>query len=279
MHTEIANQAHRNLEISSDNTSGFSLKLPNDMLIVVFSFFEVGNLQNIIVDKISKSFADSRRVVHLNNGFSVSDLKLKKEGLSRFFERQGINITSVRLNNFDCKIALNLISLCPILKHLVYSNSRINTPEIENLTKLENLDSLSSLNLSHNEIDSDGAKVLTEWPALKNLKFLNLAFNNIGELGAEFLSSSKYVTQLQSLDLTYNQIGNQGVKSIAQSVNSQHLTSLRLNYNCAGLESVYTLIESKYLTNLVIFAFANNYIGEEGGKLFYQTDHLKQFDL
>ncbi|MCP4937113.1 MAG: hypothetical protein GY927_23625, partial [bacterium] len=99
--------------------------------------------------------------------------------------------------------------------------------------------SLTSLDLSGNNLGDAGAKHLA---ALTSLTSLYLYNNNLGDAGAKHLAA---LTSLTSLDLSGNNLGDAGAKHLAALTS---LTSLDLRSN--NLSDVSFLKELKRLTSL-----------------------------
>jgi uncharacterized protein (TIGR02996 family) len=89
------------------------------------------------------------------------------------------------------------------------------------------------LDLSHNDLSDDGARILARCPHLAGLRVLHLANCGIGNEGAQAMAESPYLMELASLDLGNNPIGDPGFREF---LSPSHLPSLRrLDYPAAEL--------------------------------------------
>jgi uncharacterized protein (TIGR02996 family) len=91
---------------------------------------------------------------------------------------------------------------------------------------------LEELDLSHNELGSDGARALAASPQVAGLSTLRLVNCAIGDEGARTLAESPHLNQLGTLDLENNPIGDPGLRAFLRP---SHLMGLRhLNYPKIG---------------------------------------------
>ena len=94
---------------------------------------------------------------------------------------------------------------------------------------------IQELDLGHNDLGDDGARILARSSHLAGLHVLNLANCDIEDEGARALAQSPHLHQLVSLDLGNNPIGDPGFREFLPFSN---LPSLRhLNYSPLGLSS------------------------------------------
>jgi uncharacterized protein (TIGR02996 family) len=92
---------------------------------------------------------------------------------------------------------------------------------------------LAELDLSHNALGNDGARVLAASPHLAGLRVLNLTWCDIGDEGARALAESPHLNQLVSLELPNNPLGDPGFRPFLET---PHLRSLcRLIVPAAGV--------------------------------------------
>ena len=133
--------------------------------------------------------------------------------------------------------------------------------------KLSTLTSLTSLNLTLNEIGDEGARAIA---TLSNLTSLSLWDNDIGAEGARALGT---LSNLTSLDLNLNDIGSEGLRALA---NLSNLTSLQLAGNKIGAEGARALAN---LSNLTSLQLAGNKIGAEGAWALANLSNLTSLAL
>src|SRR3989338_4278044 len=87
---------------------------------------------------------------------------------------------------------------------------------------MSDLKELTYLNISNNEIQSDGTKYISYLPELTTL---NISNNNIGSKGAKYIST---LSGLTTLDISGNNIGVEGAKYISTLTK---LTTLNISNN------------------------------------------------
>ena len=130
---------------------------------------------------------------------------------------------------------------------------------------LRNCTSLTHLNLSGNEIDSDGVFFLSE--SLLHctlLAHLNLRNNRIrNKYAFKMLAKVLCKCPITHLSLEDNYIKNEGLRKLLPMCTS--LAHLNLRYTCIGNEQVQTLaVMLPQCTSLTYLDLASNSIGNEG---------------
>ena len=133
--------------------------------------------------------------------------------------------------------------------------------------KVARITSLTSLDLTGNNIGAEGAQALASLTALTSL---NLSFNHIGDAGAQALAS---LTALTSLELRDNNIGAEGAQALAKLT---ALTSLNLWGNHIGDAGAQALAALTALTSL---ALRDNNIGAEGAQALASLTALTSLEL
>ncbi len=114
--------------------------------------------------------------------------------------------------------------------HLDLSNNGLNAAGLQTILsrphRSADTDSptLIELDLSHNELATEGMRLLAACPQLTRLRILRLAGCGIDDTGAQALAASPYLKQLTFLDLGNNPIGDPGFRAF---LDSPHLGSLR----------------------------------------------------
>ena len=92
------------------------------------------------------------------------------------------------------------------------------------LVQLQHLSNIRNLDLTHNDINSDGAASLASaLQYLTTLEGLYLSYNNIGPAGMTALSKGLlYLTILRRLNLSHNDIDFEGAKAVITSLKGCH---------------------------------------------------------
>ena len=137
---------------------------------------------------------------------------------------------------------------------------------------LVNNNKVTSLDLSHNRIDDDGAAALGILLMKKNygLEVLKLNDNVIREAGARALGRALPVnTKLRELNLKLNRLGDIGGQYIVDGLKSnESITSLNLGSNELAAESARALGEAlKVNRTLLELDIAGNTLQEDGGRV------------
>ena len=129
---------------------------------------------------------------------------------------------------------------------------------------------LTTLDLSHNNIEVEGTKALAE--ALKDnktLTTLNLSHNEIGDEGAKAIAEALRInTTLTTLNLRISKIGDKGAKDIAEALKeNQTLISMDLKSNNIGDEGAKALADALRInTTLTTLNLFSTGVGAEGAK-------------
>ncbi len=107
---------------------------------------------------------------------------------------------------------------------------------------------LQSLDLYHNQIDSEGGKRLGEALSNTSLLYLNLANNWLGDEGATAIGKALEVnTTLLKLNFNLNKIGNKGAKALGESLKfNTTLQFMSLRYNKFNAEGKAVIIKNAH---------------------------------
>ena len=146
-----------------------------------------------------------------------------------------LNILGLSHNNIvddDIKFLANSLQHLTRLTSLTLSDMNY-CSDWSCLVELRHLTNLKYLDLSHNEINSDGAASLAcALQYLTTLLNLSLSHNNIGPDGMTALSKGLlYLTTLTRLDLSHNDIDLEGAKAVITSLKGCH------HLDCANINS------------------------------------------
>ncbi|XP_039277951.1 uncharacterized protein LOC120350030 isoform X1 [Nilaparvata lugens] len=131
------------------------------------------------------------------------------------------NITHLELKQNQISCCGELKDICECISgsqivSLDLSENKINS--VYHLAELLQHSSISTLNLSYNQISSDGIKHLSlRLPGSKVIS-LDLSYNLITDESIEYLSDSLVNTKITDLNLSGNQIGRQAVENLSERV-------------------------------------------------------------
>ena len=146
------------------------------------------------------------------------------------------------------------------LKSLNLSGNGITGAGVRSLGSGSLLSGLSSLDLTMNEIQADGAQALADVP-FGDLKFLFLLGCEVGTEGAQALATSQALKSLTVLALSGNSVGDQGAAAIADSPHLTGLTLLDLGANGIGNKGAIAIAKSPTLTTLKSLELSGNDVG------------------
>jgi Ran GTPase-activating protein (RanGAP) involved in mRNA processing and transport len=146
------------------------------------------------------------------------------------------------------------------LKSLNLSGNGITGAGVRSLGSGALLSGLSSLDLTMNSIQADGAQALANVP-FGDLKFLFLLGCEVGTEGAESLAASQALKSLTVLALSGNSVGDRGAAAIAESPHLTGLTLLDLGANGIGNKGAIAIAKSPTLETLKSLELSGNDVG------------------
>ena len=141
---------------------------------------------------------------------------------------------------------------------------------------------LRELDLSDNDLRSQGAATLAGSAALAGLECLRLAGNRLGSDGAGAVAVSHTLTGLRVLDLSHNGIGPSGMAALALSSNVGRLRTLLLAQNSLGLQGIELLLQSNRFAALEELNLSSNGFGAQGAMALSSSPfarRLKHLDV
>ncbi|HYT94282.1 MAG TPA: hypothetical protein VEL76_36540 [Gemmataceae bacterium] len=121
---------------------------------------------------------------------------------------------------------------------------------------------LRVLQLTGNDIGSEGARALATSPHLRNLEFRSLAHNPLRSVGVAALANSANLSGLTFLDLWFTEFYD-GIQALAGSPHLGKLRTLFLDRNDLGPDALVALASSS-LRSLSALDLADNQCGLEG---------------
>ena len=168
---------------------------------------------------------------------------------------------------------LLLSNIPPNIRHLTLCNCEIDSDGVQHLAYLSHESFITYLDLRHNEIGDEGARILSVAMKLKGCawKSLNLGNCMIGDGGARYLSQGLRLRGFQELDLRGNQIGDRGVlalsRALALGIDLERLDLRDNQIGDAGADSLALAIE--YYHTFYALSYLNvsgNHIGDAGAE-------------
>jgi uncharacterized protein (TIGR02996 family) len=186
------------------------------------------------------------------------------------------------------------------LVHLGMVDSVYNPARLTELVEGLRLPALSSLDLSENRLDEEGAvilagsavlgklrrlrlsscrlgvsgiRTLASSPALAGLEHLDVSGGFFREAGAEALAASPFLTNLSTLVMS--QCGDRGAEAVVSSPFLKRLTCISLRDTHLRNEGAQALAESANLASLTVLDLGGNYRIETGGvQALVNSPHL-----
>ncbi|GCC40207.1 hypothetical protein chiPu_0023969, partial [Chiloscyllium punctatum] len=133
----------------------------------------------------------------------------------------------------DCFSLAKAISSCKTLKVLKLPRNRIDDEKLRVLVKyMLNHPSLIELDLSHNLIKDNGAKVLAKLLHKTKLERVNLCNNRISAYGAKAISYKvRRFSSLKSINLRLNQIGDEGGEALGRALVKSSVEDINISCN------------------------------------------------
>ena len=160
---------------------------------------------------------------------------------------------------------------------------RLIDDDLEILLARPELQGVTTLWLSSNDIRARGVRLLADCAYLAGLSELQLGYNHrLGDDGGVLLAASPYLTHLTRLGMDETGIGDVGLAALASSPNLQHLRLLELERNFIGALGIRAVAASPYLSSLYELRLeSNGRIGDDGAVALAATDlrHLTYLDL
>ncbi|XP_038654841.1 dynein regulatory complex subunit 5 [Scyliorhinus canicula] len=186
----------------------------------------------------------------------------------------------------DCFSLAKAIQSCKTLKVLRLPRNRIDDEKLRVLVKyMLNHPSLKELDLSHNMIMDNGAKVVAKLLHKTNLEKVNLCNNRISAYGAKAISYKvRRFSTLKSINFRLNQIGDEGGEVLGRALVKSSVEDINLSSN--ELTEPVAVVFSELLIknrNLKSIDLSCNNLGPEAGKQLQEgmtmNNTLMEFDL
>ena len=189
--------------------------------------------------------------------YNKSFLTLKVENC--ILEREGLELISIAIKRYQK------------IKEVNFKHCRLGTKEtIYVAGSIYNNEVLTSLDISHNLIEENGAHFIAD--ALENNKTitnLDISYNKISRKGGKYIAQAlKVNNSLLTLDLMSNKICEEGARSLSEALQvNGTLKKLNINDNNVGNEGV-ELITAAFRKNKAIttLSMRSNNIKEDGAE-------------
>lgn len=208
-------------------------------------------------------------------------------------EPSRLEILEVGSNHLDAAAALVLLtaSKIPKLQELSLRENEFGPGALAPLSASPPKE-LRTLNLSDCALNDSDGRALLDWLDDSRVEDLNLSFNNLTTEGVAALWKSRGMKDLQHIDLCGCRIGDEGAKglatmkrrpetlmladcgitatgveAIASAPQFARLTMLDLRKNAIGSAGAKALAESRYLKQLTGLAVGKETVGERGRQL------------
>jgi Ran GTPase-activating protein (RanGAP) involved in mRNA processing and transport len=160
------------------------------------------------------------------------------------------------------------------IERLTLCNCEIKSQGVKLLARLALECCISFLDLRHNEIGDEGARLLSAAMKHKECTWTSLILGNcmIGDTGARHLTKGLGLRGFQQLDLRGNEIGNRGIFALSRALSlGIDLERLDLRDNRIGNEGAHSLALALTYTHtcdtLKNLNLTGNHIGDSGAEM------------
>jgi len=248
---DCSNKNRSNLSTISSSKQPEKINKPS---FIKYNNKNIVKVKNITTQQLSQGKIDLK-----NNSFVCTNFGLGENLVyfSHFFLLNSaithIDLSHNKLNSKSISYLSKSIRYNKNLKVLILKNNKISNSGCKNFFKFlnswnENI-KLSHLDISNNEIGSDGVDTLSEF--LKNTKTLfnlNISYNLIGSLGASILKNGFLSNKsIKILNISYNGLCSEGINQLKDYFNENKiLQTLNIGGNYLleeGSESLSEIIK------------------------------------
>lgn len=164
---------------------------------------------------LAKSWSFQRGFLHIearaDRLLTAEVEKLLEEGVFDWVER--VWLREVDTRSIRRLAQSRLLSALPILD---LSQNNLNSEGVVGFFRELPVEGVRVLDLSRNRIGPGGAEVLARSSQVATYRRINLAHNRITDAGALALSGSPYLEKVRSLDVRGNDLGSEAVKALRE---------------------------------------------------------------
>lgn len=141
------------------------------------------------------------------------------------------------------------------LERLGLAENAVGSPRISSLSRIHELLRIPIIDLSSNDLGPAGLLVIlnrsnSSMPREIHLRDLDLSHNHLGDNGARILACSPHLASLGALRLKNCDIGDEGARALAESPHLHQLTRLELGNNPIGDPGFREFLSPSNLPNL-----------------------------
>lgn len=149
-----------------------------------------------------------------------------------------------------------------LVTKLTSINRELTPQQVIALASSEQLQGLTALNISADDINDEGVQALALSPHLRQLRSLELSHANLSAESAIAIAGSPHLLQLNRLVLNLNFLQDQGALAIAHAPNLSTLTELHLYGGSIRKDGAYALASSAHLKQLTTLDLRANPIND-----------------
>ena len=253
-----------------------TLEESEDITEDVWSFDDYDH--DYIVTCLSECFKEDDILIELN----LSKNKIMRDREKKIFEAIKINKTLQKLDASYVKIheglTSDLLKISKSLKELDISNNEITSDGAKEIaTAISVNKTLEKLDLSSNEISNDGAAAIIDGLQFNiSLQELNMSGNEITGEGTQKITTAIQVNNtLKQLDLSMNKISDEGENFLSDGLkNNISLLKLNISHNNITDRGIKVIAEAiKINSTLQNINISKNHISTEG--LLYFMEAIK----
>lgn len=209
---------------------------------------------------------------------NMSHCGLRDEHMSAFSEvtsPTSLHTLILALNEVGDK-GIDILSLSRFFRNLSTIDLRDNpcARGVPCLIQNGNLPYLKTLRASQVELQDVQLRLMVDSPYIRSLRVLELSNNNLTSEGMWYLANSRYSKNLETLDLFRNQIESDGVIYLSRSSSLINLTNLNIASNGVGVRGIDALSQcNNRLTQLVSLNLMGNNFSEKGVLAYILDSH------
>ena len=205
--------------------------------------FGLGNERAIVLGKSLKDLPFLEQVDFADNRLTHEAVVVILGALEGRKGLKKINLSENFIGSIGCDALAHFLETT-VLKELNLSNTKLNDKAIAPVTaQVERHSMLCVLNLSHNEIGSDGGELIGQMIANSCcLRDIDISWNRISGAGAISIGKALKKSSLERINLSLNRFGDSGGEQVGAALLSPDCKLRELNISRNNLGDRSTII-------------------------------------
>ncbi|XP_065896352.1 protein NLRC5-like [Dysidea avara] len=290
---KIFNVSHN--PITKSMADRIPIILPSSANLIMFdsqllhSINRLQHISNTATTPTNSGTSFYNKAIHsIDRTMQIADFKNVFKAMEYISKLTKFCVMHVHVTGQIVNDILATLSLCSKLEELNLSDCAIQIANSVQIPKdLKGISTLKTLNISHNDITSEGTSIITNIVSCNfNLEELNLSCNSLPATGiTKIMKGLKHVLNLKRFNVSTNQVTDETACDIASVLShNTMLEELDLSYNnlqTAGVISIMKGMES--ISTLKKFNISHNNITDEAAiyvaVLLTHNTSLEDLDL